>query len=279
MLCGSILVVPWWLRNISLFGTSQPFPLIIAASARDYSEWFNYEDAPSLDKLFAQGWGPVLELRLNALLQIAGVIILSTFPFGFLGVPIAVFRRETLFRVFTAYGMLLCLVSGLVFPVPALTGSFYHSVGTFGPWAALSYNLALRRWLEPPAKRRLGVFIGLTTLVLVVAQAALGWPPVIQGSVADRAKFDLAADWLRANAPVGQPVIATQAHSLNYASGYPALTLPNGQDLATLRRLADHYGARFVVVTERVGLYPDALDAAGVRKRLDAGGVLIYEMP
>ena len=104
----------------------------------------------------------------------------------------------------------------------------------------------------------------------------------IADGVANQAKFSQAAEWLRNNASAGEAVIATQAHTLNYASGYPALTLPNRQGIDVLRRLAQRYSARFVVVTERVGLYPDALDAAEairVRKRLDANGVVIYELP
>ncbi len=56
-----------------------------------------------------------------------------------------------------------------------------------------------------------------------------------------------------------EPIVTTQANTLNYATGHPALTLPAIQGVDVLRQLADRYGVRFVVVTERSGLYPMAL--------------------
>jgi hypothetical protein len=44
--------------------------------------------------------------------------------------------------------------------------------------------------------------------------------------------------------------------------------LPTIQDVAVLRQLADRYGVRYIVVTERNGLYPMALDDPAARARL-----------
>jgi 4-amino-4-deoxy-L-arabinose transferase-like glycosyltransferase len=43
-----VVIVPWWLRNLSVFGAIQPVSLLAAVSARDYGEWFNYLDLPSV---------------------------------------------------------------------------------------------------------------------------------------------------------------------------------------------------------------------------------------
>ncbi len=41
--------------------------------------------------------------------------------------------------------------------------------------------------------------------------------------------------WIKANLPPGEPLITTQANTLNYVSGHPALALPSIQDVTMLR--------------------------------------------
>jgi hypothetical protein len=94
----------------------------------------------------------------------------------------------------------------------------------------------------------------------------------------DHAKFQAAADWLRQNVPADQTIMATQAHSLNYMSGYPAVTLPKSQEVSIVRQMADRYGVRYVVVTENVGLYPEAFTVAGVKVAAQLPGAVIYDL-
>ena len=114
----------WSLRNFSAFGVIQPAPLATAAAARNYGEWFNYADPPSWAKLLADGSGAIVKARLDSLWYCLGVIVLSTFPYGLVGLPVVLFRKESLFRVFAVYGVALLLASSLIFAVPSLTGCF-----------------------------------------------------------------------------------------------------------------------------------------------------------
>jgi len=111
-------------------------------------------------------------------------------------------------------------------------------------------------------------------------QTALAWPSVIADSRANQTKFAAVTEWLHANVPLDQPIVTNEAHSLNYASGYPTLTLPNQQDVVTLRQLADRYGAHYVIVFGSVGLYPEALNEPAVKARLAATlpDVAVYEL-
>ncbi|MBM3123007.1 MAG: hypothetical protein FJZ97_12610 [Chloroflexi bacterium] len=106
-------------------------------------------------------------------------------------------------------------------------------------------------------------------------------PAVLRDARLNQEKFTRAAAWLSQNARPDEPVIASQAHSLNYASGQPSLSLPAGQELESVRDLAHVYNARFVVLTESSGRYPDALDerlGLEVALRLDEPGLRIYEL-
>lgn len=127
---------------------------------------------------------------------------------------------------------------------------------------------------------RMAAFAVAALLIsLIVVQSILAWPSVWADSRANQAKFATAAAWLRSNVPPDQPVITNEAHSLNYASGYPALTLPYAEGVAEVAQLADRYGARFVVVLGSAGDYPAALDRSErAIKRLVEGDVAIYEL-
>jgi Dolichyl-phosphate-mannose-protein mannosyltransferase len=273
-----IIVLPWWLRNQSVFGSIQPSSLMTAMSARDYGEWFNYTDLPSLQKLFSQDIGSILALRLDGLLRSLGVILLISFPFGLIGLPMALFRREPIWRAFTAYHLLLIFVASFIFTIPTVTGSFYHSAGTFAIWAAVGFVALIKDWWARSPRRLWAIAASMTCAALVIGQAIIAWPVVIADSRSNFEKFTSIADWLHHAASIDQPVITTEAHSLNYASGYPTLTLPNQQSIDVVRALADRYGARYVVITESVGLYPDALNQAGVKLAADVSGALIYDL-
>jgi hypothetical protein len=221
-------------------------------------------------------------MRWDALLHDLSVIALITFPFGLLGVPVAMLRREPIFRVFAVYSGAVYLASSLIFTVPALTGSFYHSAATFVPWAALGSVVVIRRVWQRAATRRLSVMLYAAVLALIIGQSILAWPSVFATSQADRLRFDLTTSWLQQNVPPGQPIITNEAHSLNYASGYPTLTLPNQQASSIARQLAERYNAKYVVIFGQVGLYPaecqQSIDACGIL-RYDAHQIAIYQLP
>jgi 4-amino-4-deoxy-L-arabinose transferase-like glycosyltransferase len=262
----------WWVRNLRAFGVVQPVSAMTVAALQDYAQMFNWNDPPTLAALFARGIRFVAELRLQALGHNLGVWVLISLPYGLFGwLGLLRTRRATL-GLGLAYAVVLMLSSALVFSVPTLAGLFYHSAGAMLPWMAVGAALVLSHI----AKRRRSIAFGLSAgiAVLIIAQCVLAWPSVIADSVDNAAKFDTAAAWLADHAEPGEPVIATQAHSLNYASGQPAMSLPVGQDVASVRDLAGRYGARYVVLTERVGRFPGALD-----ERLGDGVSLIYATP
>ena len=276
---GVLLIVgPWWWRNLQVFGALQPFPLTLAFAATDYGTWFNSVDLPSLQRLWAGGLEAVLQVRWAALGHDLSVMGLVTFPFGVIGIPLLLVRREWLFRIFAMYAVLLWIVVSGVFPVPALTGSFYHSAGSIVPYAALGGMAVIKALAARPRWRLLSVGVYASLIALVMGQSLLAWPGVWADSRSNQTRFTAVAQWLRSNVPPDQPIITNEAHSLNYASGYPALTLPNQEDMAVVRQLADRYGVHFIVVFGAIGLYPAALDqSTSAVRRATIGDVAVYE--
>ena len=214
-----MLVGVWSLRNLIVFGSIQPSSLLTAAAARNYGEWFNYADPPSWTKILADGLGPIVSARLNGLWYCLGVIVLSTFPFGLVGLPVALFRKESLFRVFAVYGVTLLLAAGLIFTVPSLTGSFYHSAGPYAVWAALGCMVVLKYLYERP-RARVWAVAGYALIVgLMVGQSALAWSSAITSSRVEGQQFAEIAQWVKAaNVPPGEPIVtnASQHFELCY---------------------------------------------------------------
>jgi hypothetical protein len=273
------VALPWWLRNQIVFGTAQPIPLAALAFAVSGSEWYNYGLLPSWTTAAAHGWGTLIGLRLGAMAHNLGVALLVTFPYGIIGLPVGLFNRRMVFRVFALYTLLLfCGVSWLI-PTSSQTGSFYHSAGILIPWAALGFVMAIKQLVQI-RRARLALATYAAALGLVIGQSFLAWPGIAADSQVNRSQFQAIADWLQRNVPPGEPIITTQANTLNYATGHPALTLPTIQDVSVLRQLADRYGVRYVVITERSGLYPKALDDPGARATLVATlpDTFIYEL-
>lgn len=281
-LLGAGSAVPmglWWLRNLDAFGVVQPVSAISVAALQDYAQMFNWNDPPTLAALFARGFRFVGELRLQALGHNLGVWVLIGFPYGLFGWLGLLRTRRVVLGLGLGYGVVLMLSSALVFSVPTLAGLFYHSAGAVLPWLAVGAALVISSLAK--RRRSLAFGLGVATAALVIAQCAVAWPRAVEDSLRNGRTFQSAADWIAVHAAPGEPVIATQAHSLNYASGQPAMSLPAGQDVASVKELAGCFGARYVVLTERVGRFPAELDAHlgdGIRLAYQTPQLLIYEI-
>ena len=272
------IVGAWWLRNLNTFGVPQPASPWPMVALQNYGQLFNWQVPPTLSGLLAQGASIAVDLRWQALQHNVGVWLIMSFPYGIYGLPGLFSERRTVIRLGLIYALTLYFVTAIIFSVPTLMGLFYHSAGATLPWLAIGGALGIkriwRRW------RLLAVALCLVTIVLILMQTALAWPSVIADSRANQTKFAAVTEWLRPNVPLDQPIVTNEAHSLNYASGYPTLTLPNQQDVVTLRQLADRYGAHYVIVFGSVGLYPEALNEPAVKARLAATlpDVAVYEL-
>ncbi len=274
------VVTPWWLRNQLVFGAAQPIPLLALASAVNGGEWYSYGALPSLATLLSQGWGTIIGLRWHAMIHNLGVALLFTFPYGAIGLPVMLLKRGILFRVCAVYFLLLWLGVSWLIPTSSQTGSFYHSVGIIIPWAAWGFVLALQRLLRQRHLRLMAVALYTLVLGLVIGQSFVALAAITADTQANLDRFTAITDWLRANVPPDQPILTTQAHTLNYASGYPTLSIPVAQDASVLRQVAERYDVHYVVITEKNGQYPQALEQPEARARLivELSGTMIYEL-
>ena len=274
---ASLPIGAWGLRNLSVFGVAQPVSPLWLISLQNYGQLFNSQSVPAIEQLLARGGLFLLDLRVQALGHNLSTWAVIAFPFGIVGLPGLLLARRPALRLGWLYGLMLVVSTALMFSVPTLMGLFYHSAAATLPWLAVGCVSVVRRIAQQ--RSRLAFALYAVVIGLMISQAAMAWPSVWADSRANEMRFAAAVQWLKANVPPGQPIITNEAHSLNYASGYPAMTLPNQEDAAVVAQLADRYGARFVVVLGSIGLYPQALDqATHAIKRWVEGDIVIYEL-
>jgi hypothetical protein len=282
-----ILVVPWLVRNYLAFGTPLPSSVLNQAWLRDYLDTFNYLTHPNWQDLVAQGWQAILTQRWQALLHNGNVFLLVTFPWGLLALPgLWLLRGRRAFYPPAVYGVLLFLVTAIVFPVSSVSGTFYHSLGAVIPFLALAAVYAIYRAIQRFSRGReqaLPIFVAITIGLVALAggQAGFALPAIAERHEAEKEQFEAAAAWLAQHASPGDVVMTSQPYTLNYASGHPCIVLPGNEPPEAAWEAAQRYGARFLVITQTFGRYPQVLhDPPDPRfHRLQAPkGLEIYEI-
>jgi hypothetical protein len=260
-----LVILPWLVRNFLEFGTPLPTSVLSQAWLTDYVDTFNYLSHPTWETWLAQGWATILVQRGQALLHNSGVFLLSTFPWGLLALPgLWLLRREWSFFPVLIYSLLFFFVLALVFPVSAMSGTFYHSLGAVMPFLALAAMYAVYRGARRISRNRklaavifAAVTVGL--LVLAGAQVVMTLPTVAGRHQAEKEQFEAAASWLTQHAAPGDVVMTTQPYTLNYASGHPCIVLPGNEPPDAAWQAAQRYGAKFLVITQTFGQYPQIL--------------------
>lgn len=263
----ALIATPWLVRNYLAFGTPLPSSILSQAWLTDYVDTFNYLTHPTASTWLAQPWSVLLDQRIQALARNLEVLAFGTFPWGVLALPgMWLLRRESSVVPSLVYGMLVFFGVALVFPVSAIFGTFYHSFGAVVPFLALAAMHAVQRGAQ--LLKRRGRLAEVTAVSVTVALLVLsGWQiiqslsAVSERHLAEKEQFEAVADWLAEHADPRDVVMTTQPYTLNYASGHPAIVLPGNEPPDAAWEAAERYGARYLVITQQFGLYPQILRA------------------
>ena len=261
------VAAPWLLRNTLEFGTPTPVPAALLASLTRYEDLFNYGIAAPIRSAVGLDAFQALALRAGALWhnwhQVLDFLFFPSALLPLLGLWL-LRARSGVKGALAALGVTLA-ATAILFPVPAMAGTFYHDAGAFAPWLALGLVVLARRvMMEVAARRRwrsdlLGLAL-LVILVVTVAQLALSVTVVSAQHRAEARRLAEAAAYLGAHPAA--PVISTAPYNLTFLTGYPGLMLPVLQEPRVVLSLAERYGARYLVVAGRYGLYPEVLGGA-----------------
>ncbi|MBI4821093.1 MAG: hypothetical protein HY791_32840 [Deltaproteobacteria bacterium] len=260
----TVLMAPWWLRNLRTFGT----PLSPASRVAPWLlHWYDvliYEPTDWKARYLAHAAldpGAVLSAKLGAfwfeLLQIiGGPAGLALSPIVFLGVADLLRRRSSALTFLATFSLALAGTYGLLMEWGPEVGGGYRSRVATLPLAILGLlaggrfvaEVLLRR-LVPAPRLQLG-FEGLT---LAAALALLGvrvdeiTSAPIEG-LGTRKIFDAVDAALNdAGVPNDATVITNEPLRVGYSTGRPTLVIPNdGND--ALCKVARRYETRWLVL-------------------------------
>jgi hypothetical protein len=260
---------PWLLRNWLTFQALSSPAALETGLINHYATLFNYETPINLSTFLQQGAGNILLTRWDALynawVEVLGTMFVPTALLPAIGLFLLWRRNRAMLDGGLLYCLLLGVVSPLIIAVASINGSMYHSAGSIAPFGAIGYVYLLYRASEKYRAWKPGglrLFPVLTVGIIAVELVQFG---VSVGGTVDNHRHNEAVyarlnSWLKAN-NVSGPVIADEPSSLNYATGLPALRLPADESLETLKRVAERYGATYIVVTSFFGRYPAALES------------------
>jgi hypothetical protein len=265
LLGAGLLTAPWLVRQQVVFGHMFSPEATHNALAFSIEEFYDYGTSISLATLLHHGVAANLALRAMALWHelhdVNDFLLYPTALPAYAGLALLAWRLPIV--RFAAINLLALLLGfAVVFPAVTLHGGYYHSVASVAPFLAWGYMAAVyaaARW----ARRRLSLRISLApafAAIPVLLQAAvLGLAAPVIGTQAQRdaETFSAISRWLHVHHV--QVVMTTESATVNFASGIPAIELPAAQSPAVAYACARRYGARYLVISEAAGAYPDIL--------------------
>ncbi len=276
MLAGYLVVMaPWYIRNLALFGG-----LFSPAGGRalwitDYNQMFAFPAAQiSFQSWLNAGLTAALNERLTALglnlqttLAVQGeIFLLPLILFG-----IWRLRREKIVQIGLGMWALTFLVMTLVFPLAGGRGGFFHSGAAVQPllWAVsiqgftglVEVGVKKRNWKFDRATRGFGVIL---IFVCVMLTAALFIPQIagdesgISPWTKSSSTYQVVERYLQANGAGQEQIVMVNNPPGYYVStGRPAIVIPDG-DVETVLAVAQKFGVRYLVLEQNTveGLLP-----------------------
>lgn len=280
---AALVVLPWWLRDLSVFGT--PFPAQIGDNLwlTNNEQIFGYLVHPTFAGFAGQGIGGIAGNIVNAVgFQLVDVVLVPggvVAACGLLAVLLGswIARHPSSPRRLAGSALGALLLSGTItfmatavlFPVATLWGTFSHAAGPLLVGLSVAAVLGLDEVVERVGRRRAwqrnNAWLAPCALIAVALPISLlqmtgaARQTLDQSHVMDQVAGGLPAALAGANVPANAPVITNRPIWLSDALGRPTLALPS-EPLPNVIRLAGAFGARSVVVFDS---YPTPLLDAG----------------
>jgi hypothetical protein len=273
---AAVIALPWWLRNLSVFGSTMPGQVADNIFLTRNEQIFAYAEKPTLDAFLGQGAATIAlniaEAFRHDLVNV--MLVPSIAVVGVALISIVVGRRHAAALSGSALGALLVLgtitfvVTSVVFPVATLWGTFEHASGpllvalivcaALGADAFVARVQAWRDWPRSNAWLAPAVLIALTVPLTLLQITGVG-----SQSRQEQQRFAALGSELPAvldarGVDAGAPLISDRPVWLAAAMGRPAIALPD-EPTSDVLRLARDFGSSAVVVVEARGRHPFAL--------------------
>ncbi len=247
-----IVMLPWFVRNLSVIGTPLPVGGMQTVWLRGYEDLVNYPPGVTLNDFLHWGAGNIIESRWVAFQNNVGTFVaVETWivlgPFVLLGLITR--RRHPWAPGVTLYAIGLHLAMTFVFAYPGYRGGLFHSSSALLPfWAAfglaglddaIAWAAVHRGW-----KRRQAQRVFSSALVALAVALSLG---LLLGRRDAWNTADKAYEALPADLPADAVVMINNPASLYYHTGLGGVVLPNA-DPSAVTEIAAQYGVTHLVL-------------------------------
>jgi 4-amino-4-deoxy-L-arabinose transferase-like glycosyltransferase len=171
-----IVVAPWFLRQLSVFGSLTPSAAAGILWVTKYEQLWSISNPPTIEQFLAQGAGPLLMSRLGGLVAAVGIFVI--WPLATVLAPFALIggwlrRRDPHFWAFFVYGAIFFAASVLVWAIHIPSGTFIHSAVSLLPHTFVLTALGVEAAAVWTAKRRKGWEVRRATIMFASAAIAV----------------------------------------------------------------------------------------------------------
>jgi len=297
-----LVVAPWLLRNLEVFGTPFPSPGSRMLWIRDYNEHLSISLELTLDRYLAWGLPAIAWSKVIALGEVAGRglgLLGGIFGISFVAGLLSC-RRNRRLAPFTVYFTVMLLAMVLLFTEHAPKGAFLH---TAPAWLPIAFPMAIagiaplantigRGWpfLRRPATHRFVEVVGVAGAVVLAGAGAAS----LSDQWTTRAeRHAAAAEFLQRTASADDVLLAADPSSLYLLTGLRGVAMPF-DPFSVLAQVIDAYDIDWVVVTlgpdetrDPLGLWDgaSAIDTTGASPgfmpdapAFEAEGVRVFEV-
>lgn len=252
-----LIMLPWYYRNYSLFGTLSPIglkPIFL----RRYSDLFYFGNPfLNLSGYLRWGLGNILASKFHFLshnfINIARHLSFCFFPFALIGIYKQ--RREIKFLPVIAYTLFLYLSMSLFFPYPASGGSLSHSLSSLLPFLFCFAIYGLDLSIEYIVKKRSGwektrikrdSLIVFLIIELLICWALLALVKPVYKNYTDTYSFF--GKWAQAHTSKDAVLMSDDAATLYYYSQRRCIATPHHNWLVVYAA-AKRYGAKILLLS------------------------------
>ena len=260
---AALVSLPWVVRQAVTWTGSPLGQFVQNMWLVRFTDIFAWSTPPTLASHLALGPLALAQLRLEALVSDALLLLIVASPAAIVGIVALVLRRDAAMAPsllpLALVGALTFFVDALVFPVASQSGLWAHGAGpaivfvaimaAFGLEALLARVGAARGWRSPSgALSRSGVIAPLAVAIVSAPLIALAGTLEHERSTTTAAQYQaLASASVRWDLAVGSPIVSDHPMWVAETTDHPALPLPR-EAPGSVVDLMRHFGAEAVVI-------------------------------
>ena len=253
-----LVLTPWLLRNLEVFGTPVPTSGGTMLWITSYNEQFSISRELSPARYLDWGWANIIGSKLTSWGVVAGrtMVLMGGFlVISFVGGMWA-FRRRSELAPFLVYFVSIFVLMGGLFTFHAPQSAWYHSSPA---WLGFGLPLALAG--IPPTANAVGrfwpflrrpqthAFLGAIGVVAAIVLSVLGSLNLWNIWVSNRERDLTAASFFLERGLTDDVVMTREAAMLNLMTGNPAVSFPL-DPYPVIEEVVRAYDVKWVVVTQ-----------------------------